>query len=981
MTSKKTTRRALFSSIMALLLCCSMLVGTTFAWFTDSVTSTGNIIKSGTLDVEMYYGDDASSISNDASVGAIFNYDLWEPGFTQTKYVKVKNVGDLAFQYRLHIIPNAQPAAGAADLADVIDVYAAKVDATYADRSDAMDAANKIGTLSELIAKAEGTAHGTLLPEAGKGADGMVAPADAGIGETVWCITLHMQESAGNEYQNLSVGEGFAVQLLATQLTAEFDSFGNDYDTNAVWPGEIDTNWYTADPTAEEFTISTAEELAGLAALVNGTNVAPDRVVTYALANEGEASAEETVPVQESFADVTVKLGGNIDLKNMNWAPIGNWENTFEGTFDGQGYTISNLYINASEMEGVGLFGVTQKATIKNVCIENVDVKGYSMVSALVGAAYPSTISDCHVAGDINIVAEWAYVGGMAGYCYYGTQVNDCSVIADDMGSITSKTRNAVGGITAWLLEGDHKVSNCQVKNLVLTGWTNIGGITGFVHYSNTIDGCSVENVDLVKTRVDGNPGIGLIAGGYSYDATKAITIKNNTVKKATMSGTHIPYEKASDLYGSEYAGSPNANFVLENNAQSEIVNNLLAVTVAKDNTALKDAIKNDATVYLSQGEYALPTLENCEGITIVGGEGVVIGGENATTGFAGNFGKNTTIKDVIFSGKTNGVRWSYAKGGTSTFDSCTFAGDSTYGFHIDQSNGATFVFNNCTFSGFNAFAGDLTKVVFNNCTFLNNGSYGHTNIWSVAEFNNCTWGDKTSVSPAGSGKLYFNGVEESYHHEFIGSAESLFAFAKSVNEDKDTWNGQKVLLVDDINLKNQTWTPIGQTGATEFKGVFDGQNYTISNLKVDSSAQTGAHYSSGLFGWAESNVTIQNVKVDGASVTGNHNVAVIVGYTYSGKISNCHVANANITCKHANADACGDKCGLIAGYAGNESRFTDCSASSSTVTAGRDAGQLIGAGYNASMSNGSATNVTVTAGGDCTGANINADLIGRVLG
>jgi len=109
MTNKKTTRRALFSSIMALLLCCSMLVGTTFAWFTDSVTSENNIIKSGTLDVEMYYGDAPNKVDNDASKGSIFNYDLWEPGFTQTKYLKIENKGTLAFQYQLNIISKVSP--------------------------------------------------------------------------------------------------------------------------------------------------------------------------------------------------------------------------------------------------------------------------------------------------------------------------------------------------------------------------------------------------------------------------------------------------------------------------------------------------------------------------------------------------------------------------------------------------------------------------------------------------------------------------------------------------------------------------------------------------------------------------------------------------------------------------------------------------------------------------------------------------------
>ena len=193
----------------------------------------------------------------------------------------------------------------------------------------------------------------------------------------------------------------------------------------------------------------------------------------------------------------------------------------------------------------------------------------------------------------------------------------------------------------------------------------------------------------------------------------------------------------------------------------------------------MQNILNNGAkSITVPAGEYTLPTLSGKEDITIIGTKGTVIGGENTGTGFGSNFGKNTTIKNVTFSGSSNGVRWSYAQGGTSTFENCTFAGSSTYGFHIDQSNGATFVFNNCTFSGFNAFAGDLVSVTFNNCTFKNNGNYGHTNIWSTAYFNDCTWEDATSVS---GGNLYFNGVAENYHHQYIGSAESLFTFAKSV--------------------------------------------------------------------------------------------------------------------------------------------------------------------------------------------------------
>ena len=85
MTNKKGIKRSLLMSALALLLCVSMLIGSTFAWFTDSVTSAGNIIKSGTLDISMKWADGkedpaTTTAWTDASTGPIFNYDKWEPG-------------------------------------------------------------------------------------------------------------------------------------------------------------------------------------------------------------------------------------------------------------------------------------------------------------------------------------------------------------------------------------------------------------------------------------------------------------------------------------------------------------------------------------------------------------------------------------------------------------------------------------------------------------------------------------------------------------------------------------------------------------------------------------------------------------------------------------------------------------------------------------------------------------------------------------
>lgn len=963
MNKKNHTRSALFTSIISLLLCVSMLVGTTFAWFTDNVTSANNIIKSGNLDVTLEYWD-GNSWEDVEDASDILAGNLWEPGYVDVAYLRLKNAGSLALKYQLgvNIVSETEGKNQNEETFKLSDyIYFDVVEGVngetgaYANRAAALAVATENTKISTGYSKA-----GAL---------------EAGSGYVYLAMVVHMPTTVGNvaNHNGKNVPQiDLGINVFATQFTSESDSFDENYDGGAKWIDDASIGWYMEGLETGEYVIGSAEDLAGLAAIVNGT--ATSETATY--------SARATT-IQDDFAGKTITLASNIDLAGKAWTPIGNWDCTFGGNFDGQGYTINNLYINAPEGEGVGLFGVVQNATIKDINVKNVKIFGYSMVAGIVGAAYPANISDCKITGKVEIGADWAYVAGVAGYCNYGTQVDGCSVIAEGTGLIQSNTRNAVGGITAWLLEGDHKVTDCHVKNLNLVGWTNVGGITGFVHYNNTIDGCSVENVKLTKTRMDGNPGLGLIAGGWSYHASNAITLRNNTVKNATMEGNHVAYAAYNELYGSEYNGATTTNFVLENNSTENITNNLVEVVKAADNAALKDALQNNATVVVPEGEYTLPSLAGKEGITIIGAAdgSTVVGGENASTGFGGNFGKDTTIKNVTFAGSTNGARWTYANGGTSTFENCTFAGDSTYGFHIDESKGATFIFNNCTFSGFNAFAGDLVKVVFNNCTFLNNGNYGHTNIWSVAELNNCTFGDSTSIST--QNKLIFDGVEENYHHEFIGSSESLFAFAKSVNEGADKWNGQKIVLVADIDLENAAWTPIGQTGTTQFMGTFDGNGYTISNLNIDSSAQTGAHYSSGLFGWLNK-ATVKNLTIKDATVTGNHNVGVIAGYmeTAGCTISNCHVINATVVAKHANDDACGDKVGVIVGHAGNAGvKVENCSAENCTVTAGRDAGQIVGAALTANVVGCTATNVTVTASSDCTGANINDAIIGRNLG
>ena len=233
----------------------------------------------------------------------------------------------------------------------------------------------------------------------------------------------------------------------------------------------------------------------------------------------------------------------------------------------------------------------------------------------------------------------------------------------------------------------------------------------------------------------------------------------------------------------------------------------------------------------------------------------------------------------------------------------------------------------------------------------------------------------------------------------YITTKDELIAFAKAVNEEGKTFAHQYVFLGADIDLENEAWEPIGQTGGgrTSFQGIFDGQGFTIKNLKVDTSAETGEYFASGLFGWLEAhnssyNPIIKNLTVDGAEIKGHNYCGVIGGYIDGGStfsLLNCTVKNADVSAQYYDNDADGNKAGALVGYAGPGCQnITNCRAIDCTVDAVRDAGQLIGCTYTnkTTITNCTATNVTVsnnsTAPEDYAknNQNIQEDIVGRPL-
>ena len=113
MAQSKNTKRALLASILSVVLCCAMLIGSTFAWFTDSVETGKNTITAGNLDVDLQYaevaeGTDLTTLGDDAWTSVqgkedLFSEDLWEPGHVEVVYLRIQNLGTLALDYNLRV--------------------------------------------------------------------------------------------------------------------------------------------------------------------------------------------------------------------------------------------------------------------------------------------------------------------------------------------------------------------------------------------------------------------------------------------------------------------------------------------------------------------------------------------------------------------------------------------------------------------------------------------------------------------------------------------------------------------------------------------------------------------------------------------------------------------------------------------------------------------------------------------------------------
>ena len=263
-------------------------------------------------------------------------------------------------------------------------------------------------------------------------------------------------------------------------------------DSTDAWDGTADTSWYTDHETDTEYHFTTAEQLAGLAQLVN----------------------DKTASV--SFEGKTIYLDNDLDLSGSQWTPIGdgsNFRRFFAGTFNGQHHKIMNLnhHYTGNEVVRNGLFGVVSDGgTLKNLLVIDADIAsndGSLLAGILADWVNGGTVENCYTSGKIENNVGDKMVGGLIGQCTWSTQVKGCASDATVISTESDEDHvDTVGGLIGqWENSADSSsITDCWFGGSVSCNniYSAVGGILGanFENFSGNKPGVIIKNC-IVATK------------------------------------------------------------------------------------------------------------------------------------------------------------------------------------------------------------------------------------------------------------------------------------------------------------------------------------------------------------------------------------------------------------------------------------------------------------------------------------------------
>ena len=500
MTNRKSTKRALLGSVMAMVLCLAMLVGATFAWFTDTASTGVNKIQAGNLDVvlEMQNADGKWVSAEGKTLDFVKAADakgeaiLWEPGCTyELPALRIRNNGNLALKYKV-----------------------------------AITGINGSAKLNEAI---EWT-----IGDVAMGAEQHLAAGES----SAFTIKGHMWESAGNEYMNESI-DGIAITVVATQDTVESDSFDKDYDADAEYPvvavGDVNTDGDTVLKDKEED--HTIQVTVPAGALDEGVQSLKLEVVKSATpAGVKVASTESSQSYEVTMKDQSgnaVSTNGTLMTVEMN---VGKNRTALKLYHDGEKMTKDNGTLTDAADHYV-YDAATGYVTMKVSHFSPftaVFARDYWTDHAADGYATPVDTADKVVTvASAEELALFAKEVTDDGKNYSGYTLNLANDV--DLGEYLWKPINGYKRLSGIVVNGNgHTIRNMKVRgctNSSVYGAGFIGDINGAVTVKDiAFDGADVFFVNYAKPQFAGN--VGGVVLGYTYGTTlfENVSVTNSSI-------------------------------------------------------------------------------------------------------------------------------------------------------------------------------------------------------------------------------------------------------------------------------------------------------------------------------------------------------------------------------------------------------------------------------------------------------------------
>ena len=498
MTSSKSTKRALLTSALAILMCVAMLIGTTFAWFTDTASTAVNKIQSGKLDVALEMSTDGTTWESAEGKTLTFktadnraaNRILWEPGCTyELPQLRVVNKGNLALKYKIHITGIL----GNAKLNEAID---------WTINNDPINL-----TEQHLSAGQTGAA---------------------------FSIKGHMQETAGNEYQGLTI-DGIGITVVATQDTVEFDSTTDQYDKDALYPvlapvlNNTDSIGFASIPATE-------------------TKIENDKAVSKIPASTA---------IYENASDTTpIVLESDGELHRVL--------KTTDSSADSVTYDIRYNYVSGSAVTEVHKFG----NVVENIIQLSTGLKEVKVTHNGTAMTEATTKADGTYSYDAATGKLYIYSSTYSSYTISFKSAHEVAV--DGQGMTLAAFRDSVNAGNTYTGKVVTLVNNVSLAD---TDWTPIG--TQDRPFSGTIKGnnkkisglnnCLIKyatgniNIDDLNIKINFNDNTADFVGGLIgvYDTKNSTNITAEVlIKNVDVTGSIVANDKAGGIIGSTYNSS-----------------------------------------------------------------------------------------------------------------------------------------------------------------------------------------------------------------------------------------------------------------------------------------------------------------------------------------------------------------------------------------------------------------------------------------